>query len=1537
MSTISIEEFLGKPLRQAQGGPEKTIGMEEFLGGAPSPEKSKPVIEPEVVARLQAFSERPAYGMGAMGGRPVSGFMATAAPKTQVQRILDDRDEREREEVELQTAGMSAQRRKGPEEAGEIEDDPQTRMQKALDSFQTGGAGLIDLVGGGMIWAGLEETGAEVRDYAQRVIKNNEVKELYKEFEWSDMADPDFYLTKGVQMVPSLLTLIPLAVGGGVVGGAIAGGLGAGALVGSIAGAVASAVASRPLESAMEAAGTFNSLLDQGATREQASEAAADVFTKNMALIGMDAAQFALAFAKVPASLRKGMAGWIRRAGPKAVGFATGAVSEGYEEVLQGYFQELGEQSLKGEVDASILESLKLAGSEAKEAFVLGTIGGAAFQTVGTVKQALSPKETDTIIQEQIDNAPGAEVVPEKGTGQQVGAEYPVEYVEGKPKEPLKGEVEYAETVRETPGPVGEGRRAVEAGEKAGGEVVRAEVREEPAAPIRPEVVAKPREGVAEVPVGGVKPEIRPELPVKVLPEVPSAAKEPVEGRAAKQPWEMTRGEYTAYAHDLARKHKSYEPPYLHRGLQEWHQDIVAQAVREGKPVPAAVLAEYPDLARQEAGQAVKPPPSGGISTTEAVPKEGVVFAQGEYVKEPETKPVEGVIKPGAGVEGEIIGLNVDEIARLRKELSLDDLDSAQRRTWERTLGNAKQSGADASALELAAELINFRRPITDTEHAGMVLKAAGLANEYDRVIKDVNDLIEKGDGGGARFARHRAEFIVEQIDRLTEATKLGRREAARALSIGRMMIYRETYALAHVMQRAQAAKGKKLSPEETDKIERIVAEHSELQKKLKKTEDDYAKLLAEKDRQAAEKVIMGKISRAKGRKASLQEQILAERENIKKQIAALGYRVNDISGVTTEGAYLVGKLAVNYIRGGASTLSGVVKKVRADVPELTEQDVYQSLITKDPKIQRKARTDAQRLIANLKAQAELLLKIEKAEKGVFDLPKKQAPQSSAVRVLQIRLRNLRGQAYRSGAHPEQLEKAIKTINEIQDQIANFYRPLRRPKPEAIAELASAKEKIRELRRMMRVEDDLARLKEQLRTGDFEIREKPAPKEVPPDLERKQIELKRVRGQIQETIDGMAPVTAGRVGVEAINTLRTLKATADMSAVLRQGLILSVMRPRLAAKAFVKAGKSFFYEYTAEQVEEAIYSADQHYLREKAGLYVAPLGPGKLGKREEMFMAQWIEKVPAVGTVVKASARHMTTYLNMVRVAVFDEFLIKNPNATQEELVAWADWINVSTGRGNLGRAAAIANTLSLGFFAPRFAISRVQTPYRIFKHWKTPRVRKAIARDFVGLVGLGSLALALADLIPGVEVGLDPRDPDFGKIRIGKTRIDIWGGVQQPVRVVWRIGLAVTDRAGITGKELTDQEKNVDPLDLVGRFAEYKLGPAVTVPLEFLKGKTIVGEPVTPSMAAARVVVPMWIDDVADAYRLSGVPRAVAVGGLTFFGVGANTYEDSEFKTRRRIRRLKIVGNYTAADNLKFEWNLRNPDNKIISVSVLK
>lgn len=889
------------------------------------------------------------------------------------------------------------------------------------------------------------------------------------------------------------------------------------------------------------------------------------------------------------------------------------------------------------------------------------------------------------------------------------------------------------------------------------------------------------------------------------------------------------------------------------------------------------------------------------------------------------------IIRPVQTGEPKTIGLDKAEIERIRRDYpGIDELPEAQKRATLEVLGKAKQQGLDQTASELANSVIKSPRPITDVEYAGMTLRAAKLADEYAAKIKEASELIEKGEGEAATQARMDAEGIIRNLDDLTMASDLGGREVARALRIRQMRLNRESYTLASVMQKARAAKGKALSEKEAAKVELVVERHAELEKLYEDLKAKHEASLVENEKLIAEQVWKDTVTKYKRQSAS-KKSILEERRGIKKELLALGFRINELTGVTAEGSYLIGKLAVNYIKEGVQSLEQVVAKVTKDIPQITSRDVYQGLITKDPSYIKKVKSETTMRVERLKRQAKLLTDIEKAEQGIFEPVKEKQVQPQEIRQLQAKLRKLRSGLYKSGMESARLEKALQTINEIQAHLDNGLPIVKKQKSVASPELQAAREKINNLRTQLRVETELADLNKQLETGEFKVAPRiQTERYLPPELEKAQVELQMARKDVRAAIEALAPMTTKKVLIEGVNTLRTLKATADFSGSLRQGLVLSASRPMSFAKSYGKSFQAFFSKLKAEQVDAALKGADHHWIREKSGLYMAPLEKGaKLSLREEMFMARAIQRIPGIGHVVRASERHMVTFLNMMRTSAFDQFYRKYPNATRAELEAWANWVNVASGRGSLGSARQYANAMAVVMFAPRFTVSRFQTPYMMIKHFQEPRVRKMIAKDMAAVGGVAMTALALADMA-GFEVGVDPMEPDFGKIMVGNTRIDIFAGFQQPMRLMTSMIIGGANKAGLTPEWYAEMNERFDPLEAIGRFAQYKLAPSMTVPLELYRGQSIVGEERDISSTMAHALVPMVYEDIWDAYKEAGFGRVALSGGLAFHGIGVNTYADSESKTRRDITKALAGNNFDQAMQTWVEWNMDNPDKKI-------
>ena len=63
------------------------------------------------------------------------------------------------------------------------------------------------------------------------------------------------------------------------------------------------------------------------------------------------------------------------------------------------------------------------------------------------------------------------------------------------------------------------------------------------------------------------------------------------------------------------------------------------------------------------------------------------------------------------------------------------------------------------------------------------------------------------------------------------------------------------------------------------------------------------------------------------------------------------------------------------------------------------------------------------------------------------------------------------------------------------------------------------------------------------------------------------------------------------------------------------------------------------------------------------------------------------------------------------------------------------------------------------------------------------------------------------------------------------------------------------------------------------------------------------------------------------------GTGAAAISTSLELVGFGANTFADSELRVRRKIRKLHNQGKEKEAQEIGDNWNLLNPDNRIVKI----
>jgi hypothetical protein len=230
----------------------------------------------------------------------------------------------------------------------------------------------------------------------------------------------------------------------------------------------------------------------------------------------------------------------------------------------------------------------------------------------------------------------------------------------------------------------------------------------------------------------------------------------------------------------------------------------------------------------------------------------------------------------------------------------------------------------------------------------------------------------------------------------------------------------------------------------------------------------------------------------------------------------------------------------------------------------------------------------------------------------------------------------------------------------------------------------------------------------------------------------------------------------------------------------------------------------------------------------------------------------------------------------------------KNPEAYQ----ALANWLNISTGRGSYGAMTRFAPAMQAVFFSPRLIAARFQT-LNPMTYARMPKpIRIMALQDVFKFVGATTALLGVAKM-GGAQVNLNPTATDFGKIKMGDTRIDPWGGFVQLVRPIAQLSMGY--RTGQQGEKVLFNAKKFpyeSRADVVTRFAESKLNPWVGMLWDAMKGRTFSGEELKFSTEAAQHLTPLYIQDAVEAAQKEGFLKGMGLAAPGFYGYGVQTYQ---------------------------------------------
>lgn len=367
---------------------------------------------------------------------------------------------------------------------------------------------------------------------------------------------------------------------------------------------------------------------------------------------------------------------------------------------------------------------------------------------------------------------------------------------------------------------------------------------------------------------------------------------------------------------------------------------------------------------------------------------------------------------------------------------------------------------------------------------------------------------------------------------------------------------------------------------------------------------------------------------------------------------------------------------------------------------------------------------------------------------------------------------------------------------------------------------------------------------------------------------------------------------------QVLNVPRSIMSSFDLSAPLRQGVFL------VGRKEFLPAFKKMFGYFAKEEnlkaLNEDIARSPNFELMKDSGLALTDMDV-MLEAREEAFMSNLAEKIPVVGKGIRASGRAYVGFLNKLRADVFNDLIKKssdlglNPKENRDLAKDIAMFVNTATGRGDLAGFSKAATQLNTIFFSPRLIASRLTLLNPLYYINSKPFVRNEAIKSLLTFTGTVATVLALAKL-SGANVGTDIRSSDFGKIIIGRTRIDIMGGFQQYMRM---IGQLATGKyvSSTTGRVVTLGEgyRPLTRKEILVRQFESKLAPVASFISTVLEGQTWSGEKVKVTEEIKNRLTPMVLSTLVELAEED--PKLFPVGLLGIFGVGVQTYENKKPK----------------------------------------
>ena len=483
------------------------------------------------------------------------------------------------------------------------------------------------------------------------------------------------------------------------------------------------------------------------------------------------------------------------------------------------------------------------------------------------------------------------------------------------------------------------------------------------------------------------------------------------------------------------------------------------------------------------------------------------------------------------------------------------------------------------------------------------------------------------------------------------------------------------------------------------------------------------------------------------------------------------------------------------------------------------------------------------------------------------------------------------------------------TIDELREQIDMGHVPelAGRERESVNKTITALRKQAKRVRREAGLHRAIQDLVTQIETGDFKTRSG-IHQRLDPKLQSLVVKRDLLRREADRGIERLRPKSFGEKAIGVANIPRAVMTSMDFSGVGRQGAVIMFSRPGMTAKGLAPMVRSFFSVGQARKTEQKIKARRNYELAVTAGLEVTQFEGGTLSTREEAFQTPWVERIPGVA----GSSRAYTMFLTKLRMDMFDfmaEKLARTGRPTSSEAKAIANYINIATGRGYMGRLAPGMELLNTVFWSPRNVTARLQyiAGQPLWKSGNTARTRKLIAQEYMRTIIGFTTVLAMAAMA-GAEIEWDLRSSDFIKLRFGNVRVDVGAGMGQMLVFMSRMikGEAKSLRTGrvyrirrLPGKPLPYGRG--DAGDAVWRFIRSKFAPVPASVMDLFAGQDVIGRQATLPQEALDLFVPFSFRDIVEAAEKEGLDTAAMIAPLTIMGFNIQTFDVNQPVSRRR------------------------------------